>query len=116
MAKALNQIETRHTRRVRFEFKEVDRELVDRCEKRLQDEVERLTGFKFAVTEGQVMGKKGVVIFVRRMDLSESTAKLIPKSSAEMPAKPPAKPVPFMTSSMPQMLPAKPPSTPVQYL
>ena len=89
MAKALNQIETRHTRRVRFEFKEVDRELVDRCEKRLQDEVERLTGFKFAVTEGQVMGKKGVVIFVRRMDLSESIAKLIPKSSAEMPAKPP---------------------------
>ena len=68
VAKALNQIETRHTRRVRFEFKEVDTELVDRCEKRLQDEFERLTGFKFAISEGQYMGKKGV-IFVRRMDL-----------------------------------------------
>jgi len=52
-----------------LEFKAVDTELVNHCESRLQDEVERLYGLRFAVSDGQIMGKKGEPIFIRRMDL-----------------------------------------------
>ena len=96
VGKALLQIESRHTRRVRFEFKATESDLVNHCESRLQEEVERLTGgVKFAVSDGQVTGKKGV-IFIRRMDLSESAAELLAKKSREPP---PLPAVPLVPSS-----------------